>query len=316
MIKKSFFGAGVKYASIAVLATLFLVLVISDVWAKTQVVNIDRSYSKDAVNKLDAESLRKEALVQGAIQEINEILNVDLSNPEKVFFKGYLKNRIDDYVLSYSRDRQVITDTYRSLTMNVSLNTRALKELLKTWGIYFTANEKWEYSLQGDIGEKERKEIRLLESMSGLRSKYSGFPTLELHKTGNNIWLGVLKTKENVWTTQDRELYLVWKRLWSNYFSHPDILAKAEESLFVRIGYWASVTGMQSFDNKLEDWEYLLDRAALEHVQIKAEGVSGCWRIETVNPASLKKQLLDYMDSRNLEYSFSAKERAFERNSF
>jgi len=316
MRTRSLYKSGWKYLFVVALEVMLLVPTVSNVWAKMQVVDINKSFPQDSVFKPDAEKLRNEALVQGAIQEMNNILNVELSSPEKELFKGYLKSRINDYVLSYSRERQVIGEEHCSLTMNVSLNTHALKELLKTWGTYYTAHKEWNYTLDADIAPGEKKEILMLESMSGLERKSFGFPSLELHKIGHNKWLGILKTQENVWVAKDPELYLVWKRLWSRYFSHPDILAQVEEELFVRIGYWASVTGMQGFDKKMSDWEYLLDRAKLKSVYIKAEGVSGCWRIETVNPTALKKQLLEFVESGRLDYNFSSEKKACKNNGF
>ncbi len=91
---------------------------------------------------------------------------------------------------------------------------------------------------------------------------------------------------------------------------------KAKEELFVCIGHWASISAVQSFNRKLANWEYLLDNAFLEHLQIKAEGTVGCWRISSVNTTPLKKKLLDFVEPRYLDYVFSANEKDFKEITF
>lgn len=301
------------YCSLLVTAVAVLcLLVASSVYAETQVVEINKSYSECEVCKPSERELRNEALVQGAIQAINKILHTSMSDPGKELYKGYLKNKIDEYVLSYSTERQVISDTQSSLTMNVTLNTQDLKELLKTWGTYYTYQKEfgWRYSLNANmIKSKPRKEIEMLESMSGLTQKESGYPSLDIRRMeGDNNWFGVLKTEDKVWTEQDPELYLVWKRLWSRYFSSPRVLEKLEQELYICIGHWASVSGMQNFHRKLNSWEYLLDRTELLNANIKANGIKGCWRLVTINLEPLKDRLIDYIESRSLQYSFSDSE--------
>ena len=315
----SYLNRRVKYTLVTTFVAIFCLLMTTDVRAETQVVDINKSFSENEVFIPSAKEIRNEALVQGAIQAINKILHTRITNPEKVLFQGYLKNKIDKYVLSYSTEKQLITDKQCSLTMNVTLNIQALKELLKEWGTYYTyqKNYGWRYTIQGKLNSEQKREIHMLESISGLTRKGSGYPSLELRRMeGNNNWLGILKTENTEWTEQNPELYVVWKRLWSEYFSDPRVMDKIEEKLYICIGYWASVTGMQSFHHNLDDWEYLLDSSNLMNASIKANGIKGCWKLVTVNVKPLKGKLMDYIESRNLQYSVYTSEKDITESGF
>lgn len=290
--------------------------VVSSAWAGTQVVHVSKSFKNKEVFEQNFPELREKALVQGAIQEINKILPSSLSGKREEVFKEYLKDKIDNYVLSYSQERKVKIQNKYSLIMNLSLNVRALKDLLKNWGTYYTSQGRWGYSLKGELNKQNREKLAKYRAMSGLTRKSSGLPVLEIQRTENNNWSGNLEGEEKSWSVKDSSLAGLWKGLWSNYFSDPKIQDRVEKEVFVNMGVWASISGVRDFDKKLQGREYLLDKAVLKHIWFKAQGISACWRIVTIDPRPLKEYFSDFAGSRRLDYTFFTSEQGLDNSTF
>lgn len=189
-----------------------------------------------------------------------------------------------------------------SLTLDVRIQTEALKTRLRELGVMFTATAPLPYVLELSGVEPSRtKRLGALQELSGLKplpSAAADVPVLKLSQMG--AWSGVLSLGEWNATHSAKTLDEVWFVVWKSYFSRPGILAKGESGLLVRVSGWLSSMGPMEFDRLMDSWSDEIQHKTLVGVEMDGPGMVGVWRVQTRSRDALARRLGDAAKAQGL----------------
>ncbi len=189
-----------------------------------------------------------------------------------------------------------------SLTLDVRIQTEALKTRLRELGVMFTAAAPLPYVLELSGVEPSRtKRLGALQELSGLKPLPAGaadVPVLKLSQMG--AWSGVLSLGEWNATHSAKTLDEVWFVVWKSYFSRPGIMAKGESGLLVRVSGWLSSMGPMEFDRLMDSWSDEIQHKTLVGVEMDGPGMVGVWRVQTRSRDALARRLGDAAKAQGL----------------
>lgn len=264
---------------------------------------IDNSTS---MSRLESQAVR-EACQKAVFQKALQLLPFSLPKQRKKNLRSYLGDKSQDFVLTYSLDTRHKDSERAEFIFYVSVNEKALKKRLKNLGTYFTAKDKVKYSLQaGGFSSDIWQRILRLENLSGLERGDVRSPLLRLrYDQDNKRWLGIIRVGDKSWSGRAISLPDLWEEIWAFYFMLPQTQSRFLETIFVRIDYWSTVTGLQTFDKDLNSWSSVLEEVTLKHLNISTKGIQGQWKMKTMSVPGLKRHLKESLKNRELELSYS-----------
>lgn len=214
-----------------------------------------------------------------------------------------------DYVLSYSElgsdSREDEAGVIKTLDLNVSVNRTALKEKLKSLGVFYTMQDTQPFELQivGDVYEAWDA-LGRLQQFTGVRARTGASPLLQLEKAEDGVWTGRLSIPGDFWVEADKDLEEMWVRLWAHYFSRPGADAGMVSVYMLTVRGWYAPDGAKAFSAVLSGWDKAKETAALRSVDLMPDGIAATWRVTTMDPAAMTVRLDEYLPSRGLSYSF------------
>ena len=298
------------WQSLTVYAAVLIVSVVpAALQAGEQIVHVaEPVHQAERVNgSADVEGLRQ-ARSRAVFQEAVGLLPGRLSEARAEILAAFLSSRTQDYVLSDAQGKtekrgDVITTTWR-----IAVNEARLKQSLKDWGVYFTFEGTWGYTLklQAENPEQYQETLHELEVLSGLERQGGPFPTLRLlgSKDQTNAWRGLLEFEDHSWSAVGSSVEEVWFDCWSHYFRLPDIQARVITERILNVQGFSSVTGVKGFDRMLRGKAAFINEARLLRIGLVTGSVEAVWKVRTPDSQRLGRFLNDYLAPRGLRHGF------------
>jgi len=293
--------------SLLLAAFAFLLALGGGVHADVHRVELKKEMDRGAKAAFNATEQR-EALAKAVLKEAEQILAGSLPKGRKQVIRDFLRDKVDEFVLSYSEQQYVEEKNTGVLSIEANVNTHTVKEHLKKWGTYYTAAGEWDYRLdvRGELDTDKELRLADLETMSGLRrERESGGPVFLLRppEEEGGHWESLLMRdgEESVYLANN--LDKLWLKTWSDFFSRKSVRMRVERKMRLTASGWTTSTGMRHFNSVLEGWSAKLDKAVIQSLEFAPGGLSGTWTVYTLTPAGLRNELESYIPSRGLNFS-------------
>jgi hypothetical protein len=285
----------------------FLLALGGEVHADVHRVELKKEMDRGAKAAFNATE-QKEALAKAVLKEAEQILAGSLPKGRKRVIRDFLREKVDEFVLSYSEQQYVEDENTGVLSIEAKVNTHTVKDHLKKWGTYYTAAGEWDYRLEirGELDTDKELRLADLETMSGLRrARESVSPVFLLRppEEEGGRWESLLMQdgEESVYLAGS--LDKLWLKTWSEFFSRKSVRMRVERKMRLTASGWSSSTGMRHFNTVLEGWSTKLDRAVIQSLEFNPGGLSGTWTVYTLTPAELRNELESYIPPRGLDFS-------------
>ena len=241
------------------------------------------------------------------MREAEQILTGSLPEGRKEVLRELMRGKTDDFVLSYSEQQYLEDGRTGVLSLEVEVNTSAVKDFLKEWGTYYTSAGEWPYRLdvRGELDGEQELRLADLETASGLRrDREVEDPVFLLRPAGEDggRWKALLNRGGEETVHHAESLDKVWLKAWSEYFSARSVRLRVVRNMRLTASGWTTSTGIRYFHSRLGGWSAKLDRAARLSLQFPPGGVSGTWSVYTLTPEDLRERLESYTAPRGLSY--------------
>lgn len=295
---------------ILVIGPLLILVQTCPVQAGFQDVTVTHEIDQNASAMDMVQVAKASALVQAVHREATDILPASLPEARSLALEDILKPRAEKFVFSYSEQGRRLAKETLQLTMSVGVNTQALKDYLKSWGMYYTAQEllSCSVSLQGVSGE-DRNLVDRYMLVTGIKDSFQTPEcSLQVRQASSEpkAWELRLSGPEKTLTRKGADLESVWHALWSQYFSQPGVQKRLGQTFLVRVIGWTTSSEVQNFHSRLVDWGRELDTAELQRVDIQPEGLSGTWLIRTMDRKAFESRIRRETRQSGLEVSLAS----------
>ena len=295
---------------IQVIGALLIVVQTCPVQAGFQDVTVTQEIDQNASAMDMVQVAKASALVQAVHSEATGILPASLNEARSQALQETLKPRADKFVFSYSEQERRLDNEKVQLTMSVGVNTQALKDYLKSWGVYYTAQGllPCSVSLQGASGEDRHRVDRYM-LVTGIKdSSQTPDCSLQVRQASSEpkAWELRLSSPEKTLTRKGAELESVWHGLWSEYFSQPSVQKRLGQTFLARVSGWATSSEVQNFHSGLVDWGREVATAELQRVDIQPEGLSGTWLIRSMDRKAFESRIRRETSHSGLEVSLAS----------
>ncbi|GAB7022955.1 hypothetical protein [Salidesulfovibrio brasiliensis] len=248
-----------------------------------------------------------EAFVEAVLQESRTLLPATLSQSREALFREALERKAGYYVLGYDSVKVTPSEEGISLTANVNVNRTALREGLKSMGLFATATKPIPVSFAvGELSAEDTSQLAGLMELTGVESASSGVAKFGLDKNEKGIFEAHLKAPGAMWQARGKDLPVVWDQVWSKYFERKLAAQPKTGAATLRIAGWFTPDGAREFDRVLRKWDGAVSDVRLVELDMLASGVSGMWEIRIRNRALLTGRLDAFLPDRGLSYTLSA----------
>lgn len=189
-----------------------------------------------------------------------------------------------------------------NMTLDVRVNTPALRTRLRELGVLFTAASPLPYVLRLSGVEPARtRRLGVLQELSGLTPvSAAGADVPVLHLSQAGAWSGVLSLGDWRATHTAKTLDEVWLAVWKNYFSRPGFGTPVGTTLTVRVSGWLSSMGPMEFDRLMDSWDAEVLDKNLVGVEMDGPGMAGVWRVQARSREALARRLSDAVKAQGL----------------
>lgn len=248
-------------------------------------------------------AVREKGFAQALSQELQTMVVPPLSPSRLKAVMGVLTPEQGALVRGYSEVAPAEGNaTEKTLTLDVRVNTAALKTRLRELGVMSTATAPRPYVLQLSGVEPSRtKRLAHLQELSGLKpvpAAGEDVPVLKLSQAG--AWTGELHLGALNATHTAKTLDEVWLAVWKHYFSRAELPTADGSTLSVRVSGWLSSMGPMEFDRLMDSWEAEIVDKSLVGVEMEGAGMVGVWRIQARSREALSRRLADAVKAQGL----------------
>ena len=213
------------------------------------------------------QELIQEGFVQGAMSEVNSLLDVPLSPRRQELLVSYLEPYVQRLIISYSDLglKQAGSSTEVVQELELTVNIQALKKILKKIGVFHTCVSPVRYFLSGEgLPTEQIHDLEVLygleqtAALEGVNAVLSLQPSAPVGFTAR-LFIG---TRELV--SRAGSLERAWKNIWEQYFALPDLALQGTSLSSLWLKGWENSAEVYAFDRTLHSWAKLIDAARLE----------------------------------------------------
>lgn len=282
----------------AVLAAIFVL------WAAdcpAAPVTVSWSQAANATLRTRAEAMAK-GFQDAVAAEALGLLPAPLAEARAALLAEWLAPRAGQYVQSYSDLSSEVRGEETVLVLEVKVDRQAVKRVLQSLGVYYTAAapRTFTLSLAGEAAPRQA-EIARIQALSGLHDTPGAAPEMSLEVAGK-VWKGRLASAGTAVESVGDSLDAVWTDLWGRHFARPEAQAGVLDHLVLRVQGWFAPDGVRDFDAELRGFEGV-ESAVLDRVLLTPTGTAAVWRVRTPSPGSLRTRMEGYIPGRGLSYT-------------
>lgn len=252
----------------------------------------------------------EEAFAQAVVDTAVEMLPATLSDDRIMLLREYFLDKAGGYVLGYKEISSLRQEQGLKLTMDVSVNRKALRTALQDMGVYYTASKPLPVTFrhQGELDPDNLQKVRELIELTGLKRDLDVQPEFLLQREGEKLWRGRLIFEGRDWVAVKKDIPELWFALWKRYFSRQEMRESASSATRLRVSGWFTPDGAQDFDRVLQSWVSAVQEVQLVEMEMLPSGVAATWEIRVVNSGLLQARLDAFLPVRGLNFGINNKE--------
>ncbi len=262
-----------------------------------------------------------QAFAQALFAESVRMIPGSLSSERGEALKWMLGKNYEDYITGYKDMDVKQEDAGVSVSIDVNVNRKFLRESLYKMGLFTAKTEGVETEINISNGKyplNEKMQADQNEDVSRLISLYAvqnatgatgnGTAVFNVSHVSSKRWSGDLKTAENKWFAAGSSLETVWTQLWEKYYAahSADVLTNPKAVLVVK--GWFNPEGVREFGRKLKSWDSAVQEVTLLDVEMQPTAVSASWSLEVSDQWILRSYLNDYLPPRGLSFNIKGLE--------
>jgi len=304
MLKRSTFIFLVYFWFAHVVYAGIVVSVSQDVESLKKEMNCTECVDKNCT--LDLECAKNVLLKKAFLQAFEEEVKAELGNrtdSQRIeLLKNFIAPQIKQLIYGY---RQIdLTEHKNEVVLKVDcvLDKHLVQKTLKKFGLLFTLDKKIPYNLiLKSIDPEKLMVLNKLQVISGLYLD----PQADLQLTisqENNLWQGELVWSKGRIVEESGSLEDLWTRIWSAYFSLPEVLDGLTKRLCLNTTSWIVVNDLYNFDKFLSRLDGVVIQKDLSQITLGPTSISAKWDIWVVNVLILKNKIKTFLDEHNITY--------------
>lgn len=292
-----------------ILALLILVSAIPAMAIKVQV--FQPAEEGKSISEVRSRAIDK-AFSQAILSEALRMIPNDLTPGRADALQTWLGDRKDTFVTGY-RDRNVSQEENGvSVSLNVDVNRKDLREYLKKIGVYYTSSNRVEANVTSPFTEDQTDDLadlnNLLLVFGIIKTDSLSDVSVTISNSGKNF-IGNLSTSSGrKFKSYGNSLEIVWSKLWENYFKTVHLDSDLSNKTTLEVSGWFSPDGVRDFDRVLKSWDAAVQEVKLGGLEMKPTAVSAIWTLDVGDQWLLKSYLNDYLPQRGLNYTISGLE--------
>lgn len=248
---------------------------------------------------------RETAFAQAVFQAALRLLPASPGEAQQAKLQEYLQAHALQYVTGYQEVSAAQEPEALRLTLNVEVNERGLRTLLRNCGASFTAGRPLSYELRllSPLSAAESAKLDDLAAMGGLVRSEGASPSFTLERAAGGFWKGTIRSSSAQITDQASDPAALWLTLWGRYFAGQSTAA-ASAGKVLHVSGWFSPDGVTEFDRVLRGISGVQDVQMLG-MELQSSGVAATWRLTVLDGAALDARLKEYLPSRGLTHSLA-----------
>lgn len=260
--------------------------------------------------------LRDKARAQGFAQAVLDEAVVMLGNklPEArtALLKEYLLGHAEPFIQGY---KVVSSQDYPeglSLTMDVRVDRRTLRDSLGGMGLFATLSQPQPATVvwPGDLTDEELQALHDLINLTGIVPTEGASPVFTLERGGDkNTWKCHLSYDGQEWLAVNSDMAKAWFTLWPRFFDRPTAQAAQTGGETLTVSGWFSPDGVLEFDRVLHGWDGAVQNAQLVTMDMQPTGAGATWTLSVVNRDRLEMLLNAFLPQRGLSFHLAAENR-------
>lgn len=279
---------------------LFVLVLLFSAWSWAAPVEVVQPLEQGLSPMQLRAKARETAFAQAVFQEALGLLPANPGEAQQVKLHEYLQAHTLQYVTGYQEVAANQEPEALRLTLNVEVNQRALRELLRSCGAAFTAGRALAFDLRllSPLTAVESARLEDLAVMGGLVRTSGVLPEFTLERGAGNLWKGTIRSVSAQISDQAADPAALWLTLWGRYFAGHSPAASAAGKV-LRVSGWFSPDGVAEFDRVLRGIGGVQDVQMLD-MELLSSGVAATWRLTVLDSAALDARLKEYLPSRGL----------------
>ena len=258
---------------------------------------------------MSAMQLRAQAQAEGFAQAVAEEAQVMLAgglNEERAaLLKEYYVDHAKPYIQGYKIQSSQAFEDGLSLTMDVLVDRRALREGLTEMGLFATTKTLQPASVTWpqNITEADLLALRRLVILTGLDLVEGASPALVLeYGSEKGTYKARLQNEGQEWLGVNKDLASAWFSVWKNWFTRPKATNSMDGGQYLIISGWFTPDGALEFDRVLQGWDTAVQQSELVSLDMQSTGVGATWKVNVLNRGRLDMLLNSFLPQRGLTF--------------
>lgn len=253
--------------------------------------------------------LREKAQAQGygqaVLEEAKAMLPGSLGEAREALLKAYFAGHSNSFVQSYKVLSSQDFEDGVSLSLDVRVNRRALRDALKSMGLFETLNIPLAASvtLPEDLTEEEQQAVNDLMALTNIAPAEGASPAVVLERgSDKGSWKCRLTFDGQEWMGINQDMAEAWFTVWPRYFDRPRERAAGAGGDSLAVSGWFSPDGVLEFDRVLRGWDSAVQDIELVEMDMQPTGAGATWKFTVVNRDRLNMLLNAFLPQRGLAF--------------
>jgi len=251
------------------------------------------------------DTARAQGFAQAVLEEANTMLGNKLPETRSALLKEYLLGHAEPYIQGY---KVVSSQDYPeglSLTMDVRVDRRTLRDSLGSMGLFATLGQPQAATVvwPGDLSDEELQALHHLINLTGIAPTEGGSPVFTLERGADKgTWKCHLSYDGREWLAVNTDMAAAWFTLWPRFFDQATVQAAQTGGETLTVSGWFSPDGVLEFDRVLHGWDGAVQNARLVTMDMQPSGAGATWAVSVVNRDRLEMLLNAFLPQRGLSF--------------
>ena len=255
---------------------------------------------------------RARGFAQAVLDEAKAMLSDPLSETRAALLQEYLMGHAEPFIQGY---KVVSSQDYPeglSLTMDVRVDRRTLRDSLGGMGIFATLAQPQPATVvwPGDLTDEEMQALHHLINLSGIAPTEGASPVFTLERGDDkDTYKCRLSYDGREWLAVNADMAKAWFALWPRFFDRPTAQAAQTGGEVLTVSGWFSPDGVLEFDRVLHGWDGAVQNARLVEMDMQPSGAGASWTLSVVNRTRLEMLLNSFLPQRGLSFHLAVEGR-------
>jgi hypothetical protein len=244
--------------------------------------------------------------------EAEVMLSNKLPEARTGLLKEYLLDHAEPFIQGYKTVSSQDFPEGLSLTMDVRVDRRTLRDSLRGMGLFATLSQPQPATVvwPGDLSDEEMQALHHLISLTGIAPTEGASPVFTLERgSDKDTWKCHLSYDGQEWLAVNTDMAKAWFTLWPKFFDRPSAQAVQAGGETLTVSGWFSPDGVLEFDRVLHGWDGAVQNARLVTMDMQPTGAGATWTLSVVNRERLEMLLNAFLPQRGLSFHLVAENR-------